>query len=74
MLSLVPAGEAPMRAPGRLLWLSEVLCGGPFALGWLADIEPPIVEAKGPPVPEHQKTTRFHVIGSIASRRLLLIW
>jgi hypothetical protein len=29
-----------------------------------------VVEAKGPPVLEHQKTTRFHVIGSIASSRL----
>ena len=31
VLSLMPAGEAPWRAPGRHLWLSDASVGGPFA-------------------------------------------
>ena len=31
VLSLVPAGSAPLRAPGRLLWLSDATPGGPLA-------------------------------------------
>jgi hypothetical protein len=30
VLSFVPAGSAPLRAPGRLLWLSDVTLGGPL--------------------------------------------
>ncbi len=31
VLTLVPAGSAPLRAPGRLHWLSDASVGGPLA-------------------------------------------